>query len=200
MIKTWASFQTYCRADRASRGDERGRVRNFLLEPIARFLVLMRFNELLVNRGTSRIVRLPFWFWYRRLSLRLGYSIPLNVFGPGVALPHYGPIVIDPTTRIGRNCRMHVGVNIGGSNLIMDRQDIVGQDAPIIGDNVYIGPGVKMYGPVTIAADCVIGANAVVTRSFTDAAQTIAGVPARVISNDGSEGRLIKGSRAPDAE
>lgn len=194
MIKSWTECKAYIRADHRSRGSDRSLARDFVLDPIVRFTVLMRVNEWLVNRGSARLVRLPLWFWYRRLSIRLGYSIPLNVFGPGVALPHYGDIVIDPTTRIGRNCRMHVGVNLGGSNRIMDRREIVEQDAPIIGDDVYIGPGVKMYGPVTIGSRCVIGANAVVTRSFPDDGKTIAGVPARVIADSGSEGRLIRGA------
>lgn len=169
-------------------------LRDWMLDPVSRFAMLMRFNEWLLNRSTPYVLRMPFWLWYRRLSVRLGYSIPLNVFGPGMALPHYGNIVIDPTTRIGRNCRMHIGVNLGGSNKIMDRRDIVEQDAPIIGDDVYIGPGVKMYGPVTIGSGCVIGANAVVTRSFPEDGKTIAGIPARVIADSGSEGRLIRGA------
>lgn len=68
---------------------------------------------------------------FRRISLKLGYSIPINVFGPGLSLPHRGNIVINPNTQIGENCRIHVGVNIGAHK----------DKAPKIGDNVYIGPG-----------------------------------------------------------
>jgi serine O-acetyltransferase len=57
---------------------------------------------------------------------------------------------------------------------------------------VYIGPGVKIYGPIEIADNIAIGANSVVNRSFIESGITIAGNPARKISNKGSIGLLIK--------
>ena len=54
--------------------------------------------------------------------------------------------------------------------------------APVIGDNVYIGPGAKIFGDITIGNNVSIGANAVVNRSFPDNV-IIAGVPAKVIKN-----------------
>jgi len=58
---------------------------------------------------------------------------------------------------------------------------------PIIGDNVYIGPGAKIIGNVNIGNDVAIGANAVVTKDLPPFAVAV-GVPARVISLKGSEG------------
>jgi len=51
----------------------------------------------------------------------------------------------------------------------------------VLGDNVFIGAGAKIIGPVRVGSDVKIGANAVVTRDLPDGA-TAVGVPARVIS------------------
>jgi serine O-acetyltransferase len=78
---------------------------------------------------------------YRRLSLKLGFSIPINVFGPGLSIPHYGTIVVSKFARIGSNCRIHVGVNIGAS---------AGEaKAPQLGHNIYIGPGAILFGDIS---------------------------------------------------
>ena len=63
--------------------------------------------------------------------------------------------------------------------------------APQIGNNVYIGPGAKLYGAITVANDIAVGANAVVNHSFTDPGVSIGGIPAKVISNTGTDGILI---------
>lgn len=122
-------------------------------------------------------------FRYHKLSLKLGFSIPCNVVGPGLAIVHYGTIVISGGCRIGKNFRIHVGVNIGAN---------AGEtQAAIIGDNVYVGPGAKIIGSVKIGNNSVIGANAVVTRDVPNSV-TVGGVPAKVISENDSSKHLIK--------
>ncbi len=64
--------------------------------------------------------------------------------------------------------------------------------APSIGNNAYIGPGAKIFGPIYIADGIAIGANSVVNKSFNESNITIAGIPAKKISDKGSEGLLIK--------
>ena len=78
--------------------------------------------------------------------------------------------MISPEASIGANARINVCVNIGLKNNL----------APNIGDNVYIGPGAKLFGGITIGDNVIIGANSVVNKSFTDGV-TIAGVPAEII-------------------
>ncbi len=87
---------------------------------------------------------------------------------------------------MGSNCRLHVCVNIGAA---------AGKstDAPIVGDNCYIAPGVKMFGRIVIRPNVAIGANAVVTKSFPEGNVTIAGIPAKVISQKTSRSFLIEG-------
>lgn len=57
---------------------------------------------------------------------------------------------------------------------------------PVIGDNVYMCTGAKVVGDVTIADNIIIGANAVVNRTFNEPGITIAGVPAKKIGEHGS--------------
>ena len=104
-----------------------------------------------------------------RLATRLGFTIPKNVFGPGLCIVHYGTIVVSPFSKVGANCRIHPSTSIGDKD-----------GAPILGDNVYIGPGAKLYGNITIGDNVKIGANSVVNKSFPSDV-TIVGVPAKIL-------------------
>ena len=128
---------------------------------------------------------------YERYSAKLGFSIPINVFGPGLCIGHMGTIVVNGNVRIGENARIHVDVNIGNYSLFGEGWK--GDNTPTIGDNVYIGPGAKLFGKITIGNNVAIGANAVVTKDVPDHV-TVAGVPARIINERGSEGMIIKGA------
>lgn len=86
---------------------------------------------------------------------------------------HYGCIVVNDNARIGDNCNIQQGVNIG--------QNYSSNQVPTIGDNVYIGPGAKIFGKINIADGCAIGAGAVVFRSFDEPNSVIVGNPARVV-------------------
>lgn len=192
MIDSWGALKACVKADLRSRGDMRF-WRVLVFDPVARFTMLMRLLEYLIDTKKPALIRLPLLFWYRRLSVRLGFSVAPGIFGPGLAIVHYGLLVIDPTTRVGRNCRVHAGVNIGGAAHFVDPKE-AHLFSPRIGDNVYIGPGAKLYGPIVIGDDCVIGANAVVTRSFPEPGLTLAGVPAKVIAEGGGGERVLKGA------
>ncbi len=110
---------------------------------------------------------------FRKTSLRLGFSIPENVFGPGLSIAHYGTIVINSRARVGRNCRIHASTNIGASG--------GEKEAPQLGDNVYIGPGAKIFGNITIGNNIAISANSSVNKSFLEENIMIAGSPAKRI-------------------
>lgn len=106
------------------------------------------------------------------MSINLGFSIPTNVFDEGLAIAHYGSIIVSRHARIGKNCTIHSAVNISGGS--------PGAKV-IIGDNCFIGPGAKIIKPVTIGNNVKIGANSVVTKDFKEDNITIAGVPAKII-------------------
>jgi serine O-acetyltransferase len=113
----------------------------------------------------------------KRILLKLGFTIPRRVFGPGLSIAHHGTITVSPKARVGRNCRLHQGVTIG---------QLHGRSCRI-GDNVWIGPGAVIYGDISIGDHVVIGANAVV-GSDVESGVTVGGVPAVIVSDvDSSE-------------
>ncbi|GGH32361.1 serine acetyltransferase [Sphingobacterium alkalisoli] len=120
-----------------------------------------------------KMIYLYFYRDYRNYQLKLGFSIPPNTCGPGLSIAHYGTIVINGNAKIGANCRVHIAVNIGATGGT--------KKAPFIGDNVYIGPGVKIFGDIKIANGTTIGANAVVNRSVLEENTVIVGVPAKKV-------------------
>ena len=94
--------------------------------------------------------------------------------------------------KIGKNCDIwHSGVVINGDvgdNCIIHGNNIIGNKGkrknnqnPKIGNGVDIGANAVIIGDVTIADNCVIGAGAVVTKSFTEPGSVIVGVPGRKI-------------------
>jgi serine O-acetyltransferase len=192
-IATIATLKQYIFADLRSRGNRGSFAKIFLFDPVARFTVLLRVLEFVENTGKPPLIRLPVLFWYRRLSIRLGFSLAPGIFGSGLAIVHYGLVIVNPATRVGRNCRIHAGVNIGGAAHLLQPGD-TNCYSPRIGHNVYIAPGAKLYGPIRIGNDCTIGANAVVTHSFPEDGLVIAGVPAKVIARETANRRIIKGA------
>jgi len=78
--------------------------------------------------------------------------------------------VVSGYARFGNDCRIRNGVVVGLSR-------VEDPCAPIIGDNVDIGAGAKILGPITIGNNVLIGANAVVVRDVPDNSLAV-GVPA----------------------
>ncbi len=114
-------------------------------------------------------------FKFHKLGIKLGFELPLNHhIGSGIRIDHWGFLAINYGAKIGKNCHIYGDVTIGV-------KDENGSGAPILGDNVTIGAGARILGPVTIASNCVIGANAVVTHSVLEEGKIIAGIPAKVI-------------------
>ena len=181
----------YLKADRISMGVSGGLVDD-LFNDRWRYVKLLRMSEYCKNTRKNIIIRLFYEVRRRRLGRLLGYSIPLNVFGPGLAIPHRGDIVVNDYAKVGRNCRIHVGTNIGTQIGTLD-------EVPVIGDNCYIGPGAKLYGRIVIGNNVIIGANAVVNKSFPGGNCTIAGVPARIISERSTVGMFSQGAREDGA-
>jgi serine O-acetyltransferase len=98
------------------------------------------------------------------------------VIGPGFVIRHVGGIVIGGKTVIGLNCEIRQGVTFGGN---MGKENY-GTSQPILGDNILVGAGAKILGPVKIGDNCIIGANAVVVYDMPENS-VIGGVPARVL-------------------
>jgi serine O-acetyltransferase len=119
-----------------------------------------------------------------RLSTKYGIEISHKVrVGKGFYIGHFGCVVVSNDAVIGDNVNLSQGVTIGQSN----RGKL--QGVPIIGNEVYIGPGAKLFGGISLGEGCAVGANCVVNRSFSDDS-VIVGIPGKMISNNGSDGYI----------
>jgi serine O-acetyltransferase len=182
MINSKTKYKSYINSDAIALGIKRKnsvslKIRDFLFpNQIWKFQKTLRKMEYYQNCKTGVFDKIIYYllkYRFRKISLKLGFSIPPNVFGPGLAIVHYGTIVINSNTKVGKNCRIHACTNIGASG---------GRpEAPQIGDNVYIAPGAKIYGNINIASNIAISANAVVQKSFDEEGILLAGNPAKKI-------------------
>lgn len=184
MIKSKKELAYYLECDRIALRKRQKRP-SFLGDEIWKFQICMRKLDFCKHTpgGGYTILRAYYRLRYHHLSLKLGFSIPCDVAGPGLALVHYGTIIISTGCRIGKDCRIHAGVNIGAN--------AGGTEAATIGDGVYIGPGAKLIGAVKVGSGSVIGANAVVTHDVPENV-TVAGVPAKIINSNDSSRHLMR--------
>jgi serine O-acetyltransferase len=130
---------------------------------IWRFLILLRKLEYYGNnrkKSYNLILYKIYSLRKYRLGLKLGFDIPENVFGAGLRINHFGNIVVSKTAKIGMWCDIHQGVNIGSNN-----SETGVPMVPIIGNNTWIGPGVKIFGDIKIADGVQIAANSVVNKN-----------------------------------
>jgi serine O-acetyltransferase len=187
MIKTKQDLNYYLEADRVALGKPKASSLKlttkikllFFPDYIFSFQKTLRKTEYLKNKNKNIFEKVIYFFVlrkYYKLSYKLGFTIPVNVFGPGLSIAHYGTIIVNSGAKIGSNCRIHANVNIGTEAGYSDK-------APNIGDNVYVGPGAKIFGEITIANNTAIAANAVVNKSFTIENTAIGGIPANIISS-----------------
>jgi serine O-acetyltransferase len=152
-----------------------------LFDELWKFLLILRYHEYYSNCYHSwldRVLLKIFAIAHHYYGLHLGFEIPVNTFSYGLKLNHCGTIIVNERARIGKFCDIHAGVNIG--------QNYTVDEVPTIGDNVWIGPGAKIFGKITIADNVAIGANSVVNKSVTEPNVTVAGVPARIINRVGN--------------
>jgi serine O-acetyltransferase len=110
---------------------------------------------------------------YKFVQILTGIDLPCEVeVGRNFVIDHFGGIIVSGYTKFGDNCRLRHDVCIG----LRHTEEPV---APVIGNNVDIGAGAKILGPITIGDNVLIGANAVVITDVP--ANSIAvGVPAKI--------------------
>lgn len=179
MIQSKSDYHFFIEADMKARGIHLNSIKSKINDyirpkPTWKFQKRLRKLEYYTNckKGIIySIYKRYLRYKYSSLALKLNYSIPPNVFGPGLCILHYGTIVVNSKAKIGKNCRLEVCVNIGASG--------GGKLAPTIGNNVYIGPGVKIYGDITLGNNIAIAANSSVNKSFLEDNILIGGSPAK---------------------
>lgn len=102
---------------------------------------------------------------------------PGAVIGRGLFIDHGSGVVIGETTIIGDNCTIYQGATLGGTG-----KD-TGKRHPTLGNNVMVGAGAKILGPITIGDNSKIAAGAVVLMDIPPNS-TAVGIPARVVRRD----------------
>ena len=160
----------------------------FHRDPAARtsFEVLLCYPGIHALQG----YRLSHWLWVRRFCLTArfisqivrffsGIEIhPAAQIGEGFFIDHGMGVVIGETAEIGNNVTIYHGVTLGGTS--WDK----GKRHPTLGDNVIIGAGAKVLGPITVGAGARVGSNAVVVKDVPPDS-TVVGIPGRmVVSHD----------------
>jgi serine O-acetyltransferase len=112
---------------------------------------------------------------------------PAASIGQGLFIDHGAGVVIGETADIGNNVTLYQGVTLGGTGFA------TGKRHPTVQDNVTIGSGAKLLGPITIGHGAKIGANSVVITDVP-ANSTVVGNPGHPVRVDG---RRVEG---PDAD
>ena len=183
MIASKEDYKYYLKCDEIARfQSEAGRLRKWSCGKQWSFNVLLRKMEYNANcrHGVpKKILGLFYKLRMKRLSEKLGWFVGINVFGPGLCIAHIGPVIVNGNARFGANCKLQAMVNIGAN---------AGEkDAPHGGDRIYFGPGAKVFGHIQLGSNICVGANAVVNKSFEESNVTLAGVPAKIVSNHGCD-------------
>lgn len=130
-----------------------------------------RVRPVLVRKLFSLIYKVL----YKLIQIITGIELPCEAeIGRNFVIDHFGGIIISGYAKFGDNCRIRNGVVVG-IRRIEERQ------APIVGNNVDIGAGAKLLGPIVIGDDVVVGANAVVITDVP-ANSLAVGVPAKIRS------------------
>ena len=114
--------------------------------------------------------------WLTGIEIHPGATIGRRVF-----IDHGMGVVIGETAEIGDNVTLYHGVTLGGvapsidSDAQRDRKR-----HPTLGDDVIVGSGAQVLGPITVGRGARVGANAVVTKDVPDMA-TVVGIPAKAV-------------------
>jgi serine O-acetyltransferase len=142
-----------------------------LLYPSLHILIYYRIAHFLYGKKL---------FFLARMVSQLGRSFtgieihPGAKIGKGLFIDHGMGVVIGETAEVGDNVTMYHGVTLGGTG--KDK----GKRHPTIGNNVFIGTGAKLLGPIKVGDGAKIGANAVVLKDVPCGA-TAVGIPSRFI-------------------
>lgn len=118
--------------------------------------------------------------WLTGIEIHPGATIGRRLF-----IDHGMGVVIGETAEIGDDCTLYHGVTLGGVSWNK------GKRHPTLGNNVIVGAGAKILGPITVGDGAKIGSNAVVVKDVPPGATAI-GIPARLVDakNGGTAGRF----------
>jgi serine O-acetyltransferase len=101
--------------------------------------------------------------------------------GKGLFIDHGSAIVIGETAVIGENCTLFHNVTLGGTG------KHTGKRHPTIGDNVFVGTGATLLGPITVGSNVKIGAESVIIMHDIPSNCTVVGAPGRIVRLNGEK-------------
>lgn len=142
-----------------------------ILYPGFHILIYYRISHFLYKHKRYFLARLisQIGKFFTGIEIHPGAKIGRKLF-----IDHGTGIVIGETATVGDNCTIYHGVTLGGTGKDVNKRH------PDIGDNVMIGCGAKILGPIKIGNNVKIGANAVVTKDVQDNS-TVVGIPGKVL-------------------
>ena len=150
-------------------------VKAVLFHQIAHFFSVAKFN--LIARVISQFSR-----FLTGIEIHPAAKIGKNFF-----IDHGVGVVIGETSEIGDNVTIYHMVTLGGiSPSINSDNQRQAKRHPTLKDNVVIGSGAQVLGPITVGENAKVGANAVVTKDVP-ANAVMVGIPAKNVNKDGSK-------------
>lgn len=175
MITSKKELSFYIRADRIIAGrpikfSVKDHLKDILIPDYTlRYLRSMRIIAFYSNAKTRKYLSLKYLYHairFRKLTLKLGFSIGHNAFGYGLFLPHPGTIIVNGGIRAGNFCVLHTSTCIGGSDKTIGNGLYLSSGAFIMGKNINLGDNIS------------IAANSLVNRSFSESNILLVGSPA----------------------
>lgn len=182
-------LEIICEEKKLYLGNNKAKIRQLKHSCHKRYLVFMYlyyfrlcqyYKELRKSsRGFKKLfIKHIFRFYERKkniFSYKSGVEIGLNShIGRCCDIWHSGVVI---NGSIGDNCIFH------GNNTIGNKGKGYESFTPTIGNNVDIGVGAVVIGNLNIADNCIIGAGAVVTKSFSEPATVIVGIPGKALKD-----------------
>lgn len=162
-------------------------------DPAARgiqFILYPGLHAIILHRYVAHpLYYIRFRFWARFFS-QVGRFItnieihPGAKIGKGFFIDHGSAIVIGETAEIGENCTVFHNVTIGGTG------KHTGKRHPTIGNNVLIGTGATLLGPITVGNNVRIGAESVIIMHDIPSDCTVVGAPGRIVKLNGEKVNL----------
>ena len=152
----------------------RNKIEVFLLYPSVHAVMNYRIANALYKKKLFFLARVISQF----ARFLTGIEIhPGATIGKGFFVDHGMGVVVGETAEVGDNVTIYHGVTLGGTG--KDK----GKRHPTIGNNVVIGAGAKVLGPIFVGDNCRIGANSVVLKN-TPPNSTVVGIPGKIVTKD----------------
>ncbi|MBC2576708.1 serine O-acetyltransferase [Peptostreptococcus canis] len=157
----------------SSRGNLKflNRLKVFIIYPSVHALIGHSISHFLSNIGLKFLARLisQIFRFFTGIEIHPGAKI-----GHSIMIDHGMGVVIGETTEIGNRVTIYQGVTLGGTG------NHTGKRHPTVGDDVVIGSGAKVLGPITLGNEVKIGANSVVLNDIPNGA-TVVGIPGKIV-------------------